>query len=88
MLRAEDDLISAVPPQTSLTSLESKVQINFEEVVEEPVLRGKGMEMRGRRQRSTGTPCHLHEREPYENKTKNWQLRLNHPHLQPQECDC
>lgn len=43
MLITKDNLISVVPTQKSLTSLESKVQINLEEVVEEPVLRDKGM---------------------------------------------
>jgi hypothetical protein len=87
VLITEDNLVSVVPTQKSLMSLESKVRINLGEVVEEPVLRDKGMRVGEGGREVQGCPSTYMIVNPMRMR-KKWQLLLNHPHLQPQECDC
>ena len=65
MLITQDNLVSVIPVQKSLGFLESEVQMNLQEGIEETTERQKKGE---KRQRSIGMTCHLHQSEPFKNE--------------------
>lgn len=65
MLITQDSLVSVIPVQKSLGFLESEMQMNLQEGIEETTERQKKGE---KRQRSIGTTCHLRQSERFKNE--------------------
>lgn len=65
MFVTQNNLISVIPVQKSLGFLESEVQMNLQEGIEESAKRQKKGK---KRQRSRGMTCHLLQSEPCKNE--------------------